>query len=134
MAKKLTLADTHEDNYLAFGIVSQEEGYQLCLSLNKTLNIKLALSDSIILNDVSFAHFKYFDDNGATIHCIENRSKQATISSSIKNIDYLLIIKSPLPDSAHQPMVKQLKSCPFVQAVVPVPADVLKKSKLLLFL
>jgi hypothetical protein len=127
MKNTLHLSEKKSEIIWITGLVSQEEGYQLCLNLNKQLGFKFSLADSIHAGEVTFAHFTYTDEGNVTYHLIENRNFHAFLIGTLKNIDYLFLVKDKLAVSKQQAIVMQIKKITNVQAV-PIPIDKIKKA------
>jgi hypothetical protein len=131
MRNTLHLKEKKIEDHWIIGLVSQEESYMLCLSLNSQLGIKLSLTESITMNDCPFAHFSFSDNSGFAYHLIENRKEGLYIINSLKNVDYLFVASHEISQDKKHQITQHLKKCTDIQAVIPVPVDVAKKLSIL---
>jgi hypothetical protein len=98
--KRIILDAGHNEDLLIFGIVSAEPDYKLSLSLNRKMGITLRNTDPLSIrddsgNELSFSRFSSGEDSDdVSYHLISNRSDQQFLLKKLKNIDYILQVRS----------------------------------------
>jgi len=120
--EKLKITLELEDNYVVYGIVSDDNDYKICWAINKELDFKL-----VHINDVEFKHkkdanvflsfavFSYTDSQNLKFNLVVNRTEKGNLTDEFKSFDYLFFIPSELPDISK--MISKLKQSESIRSI-----------------
>jgi hypothetical protein len=130
--KKHVLDINFDDEFLLFGIVTQEKYYRLAWLLNQELNLNFCLKEEIIIfqSNIPKAKFTRLDNhddiNKISYHLIENKDEGHFLLPEIKNIDYLLMIRGATEFILPQTLIDNIKKLQEVQLVTSIDLEKLK--------
>ena len=127
MKNTLHLKEKKNDARWIIGLVSQDESYMLSININTQLGIKLSLTESISANNMLYTHFTYTDSSGFSYHIVENRKDGTYMIPTLKNVDFLFITSQVISSEMKQNITRKIKKCDGILAVIPVPAESVKK-------
>ncbi|MBN1596716.1 MAG: IPExxxVDY family protein [Bacteroidales bacterium] len=124
-------SETEHENRQMFSISTGEKDIRICWILNQVLKANLFLVDDIIVSikqsDVVFRNYYFESDEGIDkYHLFVNRGNGAFLFPELKNVDYLLLIRSESVIPPTEDFIFQLKSFPEISAFLPVDIRKLK--------
>ena len=106
---------SNDKNFKLIGIASHLSPYKLSWSLNKELDARFQQSENLILSDKSstkpliFSTYKFEDGNDSLYTLYSNRSEDAVLLKSIRNIDYVLKYEGIISDQLFKLYIEKLK-------------------------
>jgi len=123
MAKKLHISDNLSDGYLLYSIVSPLADYRISYFINSYAALDLKKYGDMSLNKdpnpVSVSWFYFLDENiNTSYYLIGNKGKEGLLFSELKQIDYLLLIKSSFKENDFEEKIKQIRNIQQVFAVL----------------
>jgi hypothetical protein len=134
--EKITYQD--DQRYEIIAIATSAKDYKATFILNQMLFIQLEKADDLVVDlkakSVSRQFGKYlFEDEmtGLEYHFICNRTPAGAFLTSLKNFDFLLIIKSYEDDIDVYSLVEKLRNVQEFQAALPVNKLSKKEDKLI---
>ena len=109
MKKQYILNEPQDFEFIALAINSHSKSYSLCWSLNKELglNFEKKKKDHCVANKMFFSRYSSFVSDGETYQ-LSNRSKEGYLISSLKKIDYFLIISKTMWHKTKKELLKNL--------------------------
>ena len=111
MKKQYILNEPQEFEFIALAINSHSKGYSLCWSLNKELGLNFEKKkDHSVANKMFFSKYSSFHSEGEAYQLLSNRSKEGYLISSLKQIDYFLIIGITMWNKIKKEFLKKLNN------------------------
>ena len=111
MKKQYVLNEPQGFDFIALAINSHSKGYSLCWSLNKELGLNFEKKkDHCVANKMFFSKYSSFLSEGETYQLLSNRSKEGYLISSLKQIDYFLIIGKTMWNKIKKEFLKKLNN------------------------
>ncbi len=111
MKKQYILNEPQDFEFIALAINSHSKSYSLCWSLNKELGLNFEKKkDHCVANKMFFSRYSSFVSDGETYQLLSNRSKEGYLISSLKKIDYFLIISKTMWHKAKKELLKKLNN------------------------
>ncbi|MEK6480788.1 IPExxxVDY family protein [Catalinimonas sp. 4WD22] len=128
-------------NFDLLGIVSSAREYKLAWSLNKSLGLKLAKSQDLVINFVNDHSIIISNFIFTTSHCTFRLLKNCALTESeadfllpeLKNLDYFLLIKNESDTFELDSYVKRLPEIDAVQSFTTINVDNLDNKENLIF-
>ena len=111
MKKQYILNEPQDFEFIALAINSHSKSYSLCWSLNKELGLNFEKKkDHCVANKMFFSRYSSFVSDGETYQLLSNRSKEGYLISSLKKIDYFLIISKTKWHKTKKELLKKLNN------------------------
>ena len=111
MKKQYILNEPQDFEFIALAINSHSKSYSLCWSLNKELGLNFEKKkDHCVANKMFFSRYSSLVSDGETYQLLSNRSKEGYLISSLKKIDYFLIIGKTMWKKIKKELLKKLNS------------------------
>ncbi len=122
-----------ENEYYLFGISSHENDYRLCWGINNIMNIELAKSQSLkvqnkkIPGEQEFSIFSFEDDTRMVkYNLISNRCENGFFLEEFRNIDFVLQIIGSVSGGRKDEIQNLIKSISFVTLIFEIDINNLK--------
>ncbi len=137
--KKIILDVGYDDDFLLYGIVSQEKAHRLAWLINQTLGYNLAADTDLEIyagETVQQVHHRYiYSDelNHLSVYMLQNRDENFFLINELRNIDYFIIIKGALEFFKKTTFTNAVKSIAEVQLVSEIKHQNLKQRQYLNF-
>ncbi len=137
--KKIFLDTGYDDDFLLFGIVSQEKPHRMAWLINKHLGYNLRSDDDLTIysgEEIQQLHHRYFYEdeiNHLSIYLLQNRDDSLILMHELRNIDYLIIIKGGLEFFEKTTFTRHIQSIPEVQLISALHHKQLKQRQYLNF-
>jgi len=113
----------YDDDFLLFGIVSQEIPHRMSWLINKHLGYQFASDDDLVIYSgegiQQFHHRYYYTDeiNHLSFYLLQNRDESLLLMNELRNIDYFIIIKGGLEFFEKTTFTRLIQSIPEVQLI-----------------
>jgi hypothetical protein len=136
MAKQIKLKVEDENELTIFGIVSQESDLKITWALNKAIGLKLSRAANIQspknIPEEGFPVYLYDNEqNQLKYTFLINRAKGVNLVTSLKNIDYLLILKGAISVLEKKDFISKIKQLPEIASIIDIDADKVKERDML---
>lgn len=133
--KKHYLDTTFDEEFLMFGVVSNERPHRIAWILNDNLGFNFERKDDIhFLNkdqqESFFPRFEFIDDlNRLQYHLLGNNDEGQRLLPELKNVDYLLIIKGAIDYLDPKLFLGKVKLLESIQLITELDPNVLKSKQ-----
>ncbi len=124
MVKKLQLHDNFTEGFLLYAIASPLADYRMSFFINQKTGLQLKKYNDMPYGDTktkktAFSWYFYYDDNlNTNYYLIGNKSEGNFLISTLKQIDFFLLIKSSLPENAFADKIMNIRSVQQVYAIL----------------
>ena len=121
--KKIFLDTGYDDDFLLFGIVSQEKPHRMSWLINKHLGYQFASDDDLVIysgKEIQQLHHRYYytdEINHLSFYLLQNRDESLLLMNELRNIDYFIIIKGGLEFFEKTTFTRLIQSIPEVQLI-----------------
>lgn len=137
--KKIFLEVAYDEDFLLYGIVSQEKAHRLAWLINKTMGYHLVMDEELTLyagNDIQQSHMKFsFHDeiNHLDVFLLNNRDESLVLMNELRTIDFFIIIKGALEFFKKRNFTAGIKTITEVQLISEIKHNKLKQRQNLIF-
>lgn len=137
--KKIFLEVAYDDDFLLYGVVSQEKPHRLAWLINKAAGYQLQMEDELVIfageqAQQSYQKYAYHDEmNHLDIFMLSNRDESYLLMSELRNIDYLIIIRGALEFFKKRNFTNLIKPIEEIQLISEIKHSKLKQRQNLIF-
>lgn len=137
--KKIFLEVAYDEDFLLYGIVSQEKAHRLAWLINQAMGYQLVMEDELALyagSDIQQSHTKFsFHDeiNHLDIFLLNNRDESQVLMTELRTIDYFIIIRGALEFFKKRNFTAGIKTIKEVQLISEIKHKTLKQRQNLIF-
>lgn len=138
MPRKLTLSNSSTDEYRMVAVVSNMRDYRLTFSLNQALDMDFIRYDDLAYTRSGsimclYPWFCYQDRQVLTsFYLIGNKHMGGSLIPSVKNADFILLIKNMMDPEKIKDCLSKIRSIPNIVTAMEVPLDSVKDLEALL--
>jgi len=134
--KKLEVIDVEIDFEL-LGIVSSDKPHHLAWSIQNYADMAFERLNDLADNSRSrpiYALFGYEDEeNFLSLYLVQNVSKGKMLTKSLKEFQYLMLLKGSYSPRLKEELLKKLKTVPEIAASMEIPTSKIKDIQQLIF-
>ena len=120
-----------EENRLLYSMVSSESDLQICMLINKCLEISLALDEDIVIKrksrDIRFRKYMYENDELIEKYILfSNYAEGEYLFPELKKNDFLLLISTESVTANLEDRVSQLRTLPQISGIFKIEPSSIK--------
>ena len=137
--KKSYLVEEPPDDFILFGIVTQELPHRLAWFINKIMEFGFVRNDDIVFlhngkEESHFSRFDYSDElNRLDYHLLSNNEEGIRLIPELRNVDFLLMIKGALSYFDKDHLLTLLKTIETIRLITEIsPARLKSRQHLVL--
>ncbi len=139
MVKKLEIHDNFTEDFLLYAIVSPLSDYRISFFINQKAGLQLKKYNDLPYGDEkagkpAYSWYFFYDENINTRYYLIGNKNAGNILliPALKQIDYFLLIKSSLSESAFDGKIKQIRNIKQIYAILRQDFNLLQKMDLFL--
>lgn len=137
MAKKLKILPDEE--FILFGILSQEKDYKLCFEINRKLGTEFKKDNDLEILPgkqtvaSNFSRYVMEDEDERLMYLLANRGTNGLLIPEHKQINFFLLLKGSFFEEEKETMIQKMKQVNVVQGIYELETRKLKSKQNLLF-